>query len=227
MSLNDSLHAPTLFQTMFPTHFVYSQRFCEPLIDRLSPATRPMDNIVLSATASSEDEFALAALSTVSPYMRFLFPVTEDNGYTVLDPNDLTRENLEKWQEAMIYFLKKLTFSKDKRILLKSPTHLGRVGTILEMLPQAKFVHIYRNPYSVFMSSRKLWRDGVSHSFLQDPDPELIDEIIFHWHLELFKLFERDRHLIPEGSLSEIRFEDLESRAAGVPGTNPRGPGPA
>ncbi len=31
------------------------------------------------------------------------------------------------------------------------------------------------------------------------------------WYVELFSLFERDRELIPAGSLYEMKFEDLEA----------------
>jgi hypothetical protein len=38
-----------------------------------------------------------------------------------------------------------------------------------------------------------------------------VDEIILSWYVELFSLFERDRALIPDGSLYEMKFEDLEA----------------
>jgi len=169
-----------------------------------------MDNIPFSATALHEDEFALAALSTVSPYMRFLFPTTGDGVYSSLDPLALPRDALDVWKNSFIHLLKKLTFWKGKRVVLKSPPHTGRIRILLEMFPDAKFIHIVRDPYVVYMSTKKLWVNSLNYSHLQMPDPDVMDEMILSWYTELFDLFERDRPLIPEGSLFELRLEDLE-----------------
>jgi hypothetical protein len=106
--------------------------------------------------------------------------------------------------------MKKLSFSKGKRIVLKSPPHLGRLAVLLQMFPGAKFVHITRNPYVVYQSFQKNWRRGHALSHLQKPDPRVIDAVILSWYTDLFDLFERDRGLIPPGNLHELRFEDLE-----------------
>jgi hypothetical protein len=169
-----------------------------------------MDNMALSANAPHEDEFALAALCGISPYLRFWFPTTGEHGYSALDPGKLSPAALEQWKDALVHFLKKITFSRgDKRIVLKSPPHLGRVRTLLSLFPEAKFIHIYRNPYEVYLSTKKLWRDGITYSHLQRPTPEEVEEIILSWYTELSVLFERDRGLIPGRALSEVRFEDL------------------
>jgi omega-hydroxy-beta-dihydromenaquinone-9 sulfotransferase len=101
--------------------------------------------------------------------------------------------------------------SEGLRLVLKSPPHLGRVGTLLEMFPGAQFVHIVRDPYAVYASTHKLWRDSFAYVHLQKPSSELVDELILSWYTELFSLFERDRPLVPSGSLYEVKYEDLEA----------------
>ncbi|MGB6065594.1 MAG: sulfotransferase [Desulfomonilaceae bacterium] len=211
LSLDRNLACPTVFQSLFPHHFLVTQ-IAAGLFNRIGPERRPMDNMAFSAFGPHEDEFALAAHSTVSPYIRFLFPITGDPGYSELDPKLLSEEALERWKKSFILFMKKLRLLNERRIVLKSPPHLARVGTLLEIFPQAKFVHIVRDPYRVYVSTRKLWADGLSAAHLQMPQSELVDEIIFSWYIQLFSLFERDRQLIPPGSLCEIKFEDLEAR---------------
>jgi hypothetical protein len=210
LGYDENFVSPTTYQCTFPRHFHYSQRRGSVTFDRLTPDTRPMDNMALAAKNPWEDEFALAALSTVSPYMRFLFPVTGDNGYSSLDPDALPDKLIEEWKRSLIYFLKSLSYWKDhKRILLKSPPHTCRVKTLLELFPEAQFVHIVRNPYEVYMSNRKLWLGTLSRVHLQIPDPETVDEIILSWYTELFSLYERDKALIPKGALHEMKYEDL------------------
>lgn len=207
------LASPRAFQAEFPHHFIFSFSQAGGFVfNFLAPPKRPMDNVPFAAGVPHEDEFALAAASAVSPYMRVWFPVTGDSEYSCLDPQKLSPEALEKWKQALILFLKKLTVFQPGRIILKSPPHLGRVATLLEMFPGAQFVHIVRNPYDVYLSSWKLWKESLTHASLQVADAELVDELILSWYVELFALFERDRRLIPAGDLYEMKFEDLEAR---------------
>ena len=202
---------PTSYQAMCPHHFVYSQPWGAPIFNRLTPGKRPMDNVAINGATPHEEEMALAGLCGVSPYMRALFPASGDGAYSAVNPAKLPPGALDDWEEALRLFLKKLSFSKGKRIVLKSPPHLGRIPQLLKMFPGAKFVHIVRNPYAVYLSSQKLWRSGLSHSHLQKADAQRLDELILSWYIELHALFQRDRGLIPPGSLSELRFEDLET----------------
>ncbi|RJR47004.1 MAG: sulfotransferase [Deltaproteobacteria bacterium] len=209
LSLDENFTTPTYYQVMFPHHFVYTQPWAMSLFNYLSPTKRPMDNMAIAAKAPHEDEFALAALSTVSPYMQVLFPRSVDNGFAALDPAHLKKEALEEWKAAFLHFVEKLSFSKGKRIIFKSPPHLGRVRLLLELFPQAKFIHIYRNPYEVYLSMKHLWQSGFKFSHLQTPDPEAVEENILSGYTELYSLYEQDRGLIPPGALCEVRYEDL------------------
>jgi hypothetical protein len=209
LSCDPTYTCPNAYQVMFPHHFVYTQSWGSKIFNFLSPGKRPMDNMAFHGDTPHEEEMALAALTGVSPYLRILFPADVCNGYSAVDPIQLPLGALAEWQEAFRLFMKKLSYSKGKRIVLKSPPHLGRIPILLEMFPGAKFVHITRNPYEVYLSFQKNWRRGNALSHLQKPDPQVIDELILSWYTELFALFERDRHLIPPGDLHELRFEDL------------------
>jgi omega-hydroxy-beta-dihydromenaquinone-9 sulfotransferase len=211
LNCDPGITCPTTYQTMFPHHFVYSQPWGSGIFNAFNPGKRPMDNMAINNSTPHEEEMALAGLCGVSPYMRVLFPATGDGAYSALDPERLPPGALEDWQATFRLFLKKLSFSKGKRIVLKSPPHLGRVAVLVKMFPGAKFIHIVRNPYAVYLSARKLWRAGFSHSHLQRIDPRQVDELILSWYTELYALFEAQRRLIPPGNLHELRFEDLES----------------
>lgn len=210
LSLDDRFHCPNVYQCLFPHHFIYTQKNGARMLERLCPPNRPMDNMVLSMYTPHEDEFALAALSGVSPYINWLFPQRTNGSLAVLDPQKLDPQDLERWKNAFMYFLKALSFSKGRRIVFKSPPHCGRVAALLELTPRAKFIHIHRNPYEVFLSSQKMWRYGAGPTHLQAPDPGLIEETILSWYEELFLLLERDRKLVSPENYTEIRFEDLE-----------------
>jgi len=210
LSCDPSLTFPTTYQTMFPHHFVYSQPWGSTVFNWFSPRKRPMDNVAINGFTPHEEEMALAGLCGTSPYMQALFPATGDGVYSALDPGKLPPRALAEWRASLRLFLQKLSFSKGKRIVLKSPPHLGRIPVLLEMFPNAKFIHIVRNPYVVYLSARKLWRSGLAYSHLQKADDRQMEEVILSWYTELYALFDRYRDLIPPGNLSELRFEDLE-----------------
>ncbi len=211
LSLDPNLAAPNAYQACFPGHFIFSQ-VGSAIFDLLAPKKRPMDNVAFSSFAPHEDEFAVAASCGISPYMRVLFPVTGDRSCSELDPMRLDGPALDLWKQSLVEFFKKLTFSEDgKRIVSKSPPHMARIRPLLELFPEARFVHIVRNPYDVFLSTRKLWKDSFGLSHLQVPTRELVDEMILSSYNQLFDLFERDRDIIPAGALHEVRFEELEA----------------
>ncbi|MFW6126927.1 MAG: sulfotransferase family protein [Thermodesulfobacteriota bacterium] len=210
LSCDPAFTSPTAYQTMFPHHFVYSQPWGSQIFNKFTPGKRPMDNVPINGGTPHEEEMALAGLCAVSPYMQALFPTTGDGAYSALDPAKLPPGALDEWRATFRLFLQKLNFSKGKRLVLKSPPHLGRLPILLEMFPDAKFIHIVRNPYVVYLSAQKLWRSGLAHSHLQKADARRLEDLILSWYTELYALFEQHRHLVPPGNLFELRFEDLE-----------------
>jgi hypothetical protein len=210
LNMDENFSCPTAYQALFPHHFVFSQAG-GIVFNFLAPKKRPMDNVAFSADTPHEDEFAIAAHCAISPYLKVFFPVTGDNGYAKMDMKELPPAAVECWKESLMLFLRKMTLSEGRRIVLKSPPHSCRISTLLEMFPDAKFVHIVRDPYAVYASTHKLWRNSLAYAHLQIPSPELVDEQILSWYEELFRLLERDKGLIPAGSYHEMKFEDLEA----------------
>jgi hypothetical protein len=175
-----------------------------------------MDNMALSSHTPHEDEFGVSALSTVSPYMRILFPLTGNGVYSELDPELIPRKALEEWKDALTLFMKKVTLLSPRRLVLKSPPHTARIRVLLEMFPKAQFVYIVRDPYMVYASSHKLANYAWTHCHLQIPKPEDMDELILSNYEKLLALYYRDRHLIQPGRLHEMKYEELERDPMGA-----------
>jgi omega-hydroxy-beta-dihydromenaquinone-9 sulfotransferase len=209
LSLDSTFCSPNVYQCLFPHHFVYSQ-VGSVAMNLLAPRKRPMDNVSLSWNAPHEDEFALAALSLVSPYLRVIFPVTGQEWHTGLDLDKIPEQWKQRWKDSFLLFLKKLELSEGGRPLLKSPPHTARIKHLLDIFPGAQFVHIVRNPYTVYLSTLNLWEKSFAKARLQEPSKKLVKNQILDWYVEMFELFERDRDLIPEGALHELKYEELE-----------------
>ena len=71
-------------------------------------------------------------------------------------------------------------------------------------------MHIVRDPYAVFRSSRHIIATLFPYMHLQEPDPRAVDEDILGRYETVNDAYLRHRGQIPPGRLHELRFEDLE-----------------
>jgi hypothetical protein len=122
----------------------------------------------------------------------------------------LSEAEREQWKAALLTFLKRVTLRTPKRIILKSPPHTARLQTLLEMFPDARFIHIVRDPITVFASTVRTWQALNFVQGLHVPgDESWLDEYVLHTFEEMYESFEDDRCLVKRGQLFELRYEDL------------------
>lgn len=179
---------------------------------------RPMDNMQIKFDSPGEDEAAMAVVSLRSPAIGWVFPRREafyDRYYTF---RGVPLAEVREWQAACLWFYRKLSWKYRRPLVLKSPPHTGRVRALLELFPEARFVHIARDPYLVFRSTQNLYAKAVPSSYLQAPDLAQMDAGILRRYAAMYDAYLEDRALIPAGRLCDIRFEDLERDAVGQVG---------
>ena len=99
----------------------------------------------------------------------------------------------------LIWFLKCVTVRNPGRIVLKLPPHTCRIRVLLEMFPQAKFVHIVRDQYVVFPSTVNLWKRLYRDEGWQLPKYRGLDDHVFKTLTRMYEAFERDRELLGTG----------------------------
>lgn len=200
------------YQALFADSFLLPRliRWQKKWKKLLSMDTRPMDNVKFDMQEPAEDEFALAAITGNSPYERIIFPRTmgAENGFKY--PHSPTEFQRESWKASFMWFLKRLTVLENRRIVLKSPTHTARINILLEMFPDAKFIHVIRHPYDVFPSNLRLWRDAFSLSFLQSVGAENMVEMVLSTYEQVYQCYHHEKNNIPEKNLIEIKFEEIE-----------------
>jgi len=84
------------------------------------------------------------------------------------------------------------------------------------LFPDARFVHIHRDPYVVFRSTRHTIRAVQPLFHLREGPIQDSDDRIISVYSEMYDAFFEERGLIPEGRLCEVGFEDLERDPLGV-----------
>lgn len=215
MSLDEAYTSPTTMQCFGPCEFLLMEDFVTRWFSWLMPSTRPMDNMTVGWAKPQEDEFALVALGVPSPYYRMAFPDHEPDGTEYLDMDGIDPAEQAKWRECLDFFIRMVTLKRDKPIILKSPTHTGRIGFLAEMYPDAKFIHISRNPMEVFASTERLWQTMDEVQSFQHPKNPKYRQYIFECFDRMYGGYFRDADKLSSDRLIETRYEDVVADPVG------------
>jgi hypothetical protein len=200
---------PNTYQCLEPNHFLLTEAILTRLFAWVLPGRRPMDNMAAGWDRPQEDEFALCMLGEHSPYLTIAFPNHGPIDQEFLDLVRVSSAQRRRWKQTLYSFFQKVTFKDGRRLVLKSPTHTARIRVLLEMFPDAQFIHIMRNPYVVFPSTINLWKSFYRKHGLQNPTFSGLDEYVFSTFVRMYERFEADRKLLGPSRLHELKYEDL------------------
>jgi hypothetical protein len=161
--------------------------------------------------APQVDEIALAKMLPHACCAPFLFPKqarTLLRRYVMLD--GLPPRAAAEWIRKYVRLLQVATIhAPGRRLLLKNPANLARVRLLLEVFPDARFIHVHRSPYEVFPAARELHRTLLSFTSLQEQHPPDVEENVYALYEDMMRRYLDERRLVPAGSLVEVRFQDL------------------
>ncbi|MBA3706563.1 MAG: sulfotransferase, partial [Bacteroidetes bacterium] len=143
----------------------------------------------------------------------FYFP---KNIYQVFDETVVFEKGnlniLNHWKKHLAYFVQKLNYKySGKRILLKSPANTGRVKEILELYPDACFIHIHRDPYIVYQSNEKLFEKILPILGFQKVGNKFIEDYILYSYEKMHMKYLRDKLNIPYNQLFELSYVNFVS----------------
>lgn len=208
----------TTYQTVFPNLMLWGQGFFKKNMSFLMPDHRPTDNMELKVDLPQEEEFALSNMMPYTYYNFWFYPqqmMEYCDKYLLFD--GITEEERARFKEAFLKLIRiSLLNTGGTQYLSKNPPHTGRVKTLVEMFPNAKFIYLKRNPYTVFESTRSFFTNTIRPLQLQPISAEELQKNFVEVYRRLFYKFEEEKHLIPEGNLVELKFEDFEKDAYGM-----------
>lgn len=213
LSIHPGYGFPNQFHVSKPFVFLTREEAVARMFAQAQAQKRSMDNVEVTFDSPGEDESALAVGSLRSPYLSWTFPKNDLFYERFLSMNDATQNELREWKNFLVFFLKKLSVRFDgKPLILKSPTHTARIPILMEMFPTAKFVHLHRNPYSVFQSTHKFYHETVPHYYVQNGIPDQEHErMIIRKYKIMYDSFFHEYPKIPSGQFHEVSFEELEA----------------
>ena len=212
MTQDKNLGYISSFQAFLPKSSLGIHEILESQLKKIWPEVRMMDNVTYSPDVPEEEEYALGNLLTLSFYHCWYFPKNMKKCFkqsVLLDGISESQRN--KWKDAYIRILRKASFIwGGKRLVVKNPANTARISVLLEMFPDAKFIHIYRNPYDVYASTKNFYEKLLPRYKFQDVTDEEIKKNIFIFYRELMQRFFDSMSAIPPENFVEIKFEDFE-----------------
>jgi hypothetical protein len=215
LAQDDRFAYPTTYQVFYPHTFLTTEKRNAPLVGFFLPKKRPQDNMALGVGEPQEDEFALCSLTGRALPLAWAFPRRAGNYGRYLTLREASASEVAEWKSALAWLVRKLSFKYGRPLVLKSPGHTCRIRLLLELFPQAKFVHIHRNPYDVFRSTQHMVRTATPWWALQRPDYGDLEGRTLRQYREVYDVFFQERGLIPRGHFHEVRFETLEADPVG------------
>lgn len=204
----------SMYQAVVPDCSLIGHHWLRSLLAKVMPIKRPMDNVLWPMEGPQEDEVALAKVMPTGFYTQFLFPSKARHLFhKFVLMEGASAKDSDEFKRSYLHLMKVATIKADsKPLILKNPVNTARIRLLLELFPNAKFVHIHRSPYDVFKSASHLHQKLSVLTTLQTIDTKRADETVLILYEEMMQRYLQDRALIPAENLVEVRYEDLEQR---------------
>ncbi|HTA46863.1 MAG TPA: sulfotransferase [Bryobacteraceae bacterium] len=215
LCLDQRFAFPTTHACMNPHHFTFTEAAA---LARLTPGVqRPMDEMEVRAGSPQEDEFALLSLGARSPYEALLAPQILSEALKLADPRDLNEYEAKRWREVFLEFLAGVSARGGGRpMAIKSPTHGYRVATLRELLPDARFVLVTRDPRTHFESVIRMWRRMFElYAILPVPNEEEIREAVLADRPRFEAKLRAGVEGLPANRFAMLSYEELAADPAG------------
>src|SRR5262249_32797296 len=182
----------------------------------MSPPRRAQDNMRLDPASAWEDDFVMCVCGFRTPYLSWAFLERAQHYDRYLTFRDAPPESLDEWRSVLVWDLKKLSLKDKKPLVLEAPTPTARIRLLLELFPDARFIHIRRHPYAVFQSTLHTHEKVIPLCRLQRANPgEWIEWVLRHYR-QMYGAYFEERELVRPGRLVEISFEQLEADPVSV-----------
>ncbi|MDF1656310.1 MAG: sulfotransferase [Verrucomicrobiales bacterium] len=194
-------------------------RIMRRIIDRALPDDRGFDKVKLTLDEPQEEEMALGNLNPVGYYSIYYFPerMSELRDESLFFEN-CSESAVKRFKKNYSFLVRKLNYAKNGRqLLFKNPPSTTRMKMILEMYPDARFVHIVRNPWEVYCSTRSHFPRVFNAFAWQSFQSVDVADYTMETYEKLMKryLSDRDELKLPANQLVETTYEAITKNPLG------------
>ncbi len=144
----------TTFQAVFPNLVLTRYKWMKRFANWALPKKRPFDSYPMDMDFPQEEEFGMMSLQPGSIYKIFYFPKDYNDIYeTDLYFERLSDVSRNQWKKEYLDFIDRAMINTGgERYMSKNPCNIFRIRTLLNLFPDARFIFLYRNPYTVVES---------------------------------------------------------------------------
>lgn len=188
-------------------------------IEKALPATRGFDKVKLALDEPQEEEMALGNLQAHGYYGVYHFP-SDMAGQRdrAMFFEGLSESEVRRFRREYEFLVRKVAYVKQgRRTLFKNPPSTTRMGMLLELFPDAKFVHIVRNPWPVFSSTCGKF-PRVYNAFAWQPFQDVdIPGFVLETYEKVMRRYldDRARLNLPSHQLAETSYERIAADPVG------------
>ncbi len=195
------------YEGLAPHVFLSGGAIVKSIMKLFMPGTRPQDNVKAGASLPIEEEFAMGSISQASWVKGLYFPRSIFNVFDEYVTFQRGDKQSEEWKRYFLFFVQKLAYrNPNKTLLLKSPCNTARIKEILEVFPDAHFIHIHRNPYEVFLSNEGLYEKILPLLGFHRVKNEFMHKYILYSYREMYTKYLRERIALSENQLYELPY---------------------
>lgn len=209
MMNDEQFYTSRMYEVLFPnyarTYGVLFKYVLQPFL----PKKRPQDNVNISLNSPQEEEFGMAARTGLSFLAGFYFPKKfQENMRDTVEFENV--RDKKKWQKSFKKYVQTITKGNKKQLLLKSPANIARIDAILEIFPNAKFIHIHRHPEETFQSTLHLFEKVLPQTSFQVVDSKIVFDNAFYMYEQFYMNYFNQYKNIPQKNIVEVEFKSLK-----------------
>ncbi len=216
MSLDPQFTTPSVVQVSVPDSFLVSENYFRKIMSKVIGKKRPMDNVKLGPDEPQEDEYAIVKMVKGSALETLFFRRGKKDFLADLKVFMESERLSQNWEKSFFNFTSKLVYKNNKIVLFKNPFHSYRVKQLKAIFPNAKFIHIHRNPIEVIPSTIRMWNIVGSQNVLAGKWTDISYQSAIEMFNSLWGNMKFQTNQIDKESYCKVRFADLEADAVNV-----------
>ncbi len=199
--------------TGIPGEILTLGTWLRPWLEKMLPEDRMVDHVAVNPDSPQPDEIPLANMQPLSVFHALYFPHSFqyhiDKGVFF---EGCSEAEIKRWRTLMVAFLRKIVIQQGKsRLLIKNESYMTRVALLRSIWPEAKFIHVHRNPYEVYVSTVSYFRRLLPTMAFQSVDHVDVESFVLNTYPRVMRRFLRDTAQLSGEQFVEVGFQEITS----------------